>query len=689
MHTKKQHLTGSKIADIIVILAIIIVPLMYGGLLSSAYQNPTNRLGDIKAAVVNLDKATTATLATGKTKKFALGDKLTDRLTNPKDGEDVGFSWQQMSKQQAASALSNEGVRAVLTIPANFSKRAAQLGTEDATAASAQTLKLVTDDGINYLSGTLAKSVALALQNELSEQGSETYLSQVLLAFDTVKEGMQDAADGSGKLADGGTQLATGAGQLAAGVDSAATGAGKLVSALQLINNGSASANSGAAQLANGANALNSGVQEYTAGVARAAAGAQGLQAGAAKLPELAKGVEKYTAGVDAINAEVQKQLEQLAQLEKLGVTLPPQAQQAIASLQENLQKLSAKSEKLREGAASTLALQEGSKQLANGLSALTANNGALNAGAAQLAGGAQQLAQGTGQLAAGTSQAAAGASQLQGGAGELQDGAHKLATGSQELATGLTTLHSGISTGADKIPAYSGHDITHIAKTAANPVQVEAVRSNPVVNNGAGFAPMFLSLSLWIGGIAIFLVVPALTRRSQEQRWWLAPLKPAAGALPLGIAQALALMIGANAIAGLGAANLPGLIALGVLASLTFVAVNHALISLLAFRGRFVSIVLLCLQITSMGATFPVETTPQFFQWVHPLLPMSYTQLAFRDMIAGAGATGAVQDCVLVLLGWLLAAVAVIFLGSWLRRRKPQPLPFDNALLGDTLLAE
>ncbi|MDN6566524.1 MAG: YhgE/Pip family protein, partial [Actinomyces sp.] len=141
------------------------------------------------------------------------------------------------------------------------------------------------------------------------------------------------------------------------------------------------------------------------------------------------------------------------------------------------------------------------------------------------------------------------------------------------------------------------------------------------------------------------------------------------------------------NWLVGLEAVDVGGLVLLAIVSSLTFVALNQMLVATLAYRGRFVSIVFLCLQITSMGATFPIETAPKFFQWIHPWLPMSYTQLAFREMLAGAGATHAVRNCLLVLALYFALAVVLTFVAAHLRSGA-RPLPSDNALLGDSLAA-
>ncbi|MGO3796281.1 MAG: YhgE/Pip family protein, partial [Pauljensenia sp.] len=380
------------------------------------------------------------------------------------------------------------------------------------------------------------------------------------------------------------------------------------------------------------------------------------------------------------------------------------------------LNTLSSQSSTLRTGASQATQLIGGTAQLNSGLSTLSSNSSALRTGVDKLNSGAQQLSatssdlrSGAAQLASGTSEATDGADTLTVGLRELAEGTTTLASKTGDLATGLDTLDQGaqkaaegttalttgiaklsdgLSDGVDRIPDYTDQDSSHIASVISKPVSVDPVRENAVANNGAGFTPMFMSLALWVGGIAIFLVLPALDRRpSPTEHWWMAPLRPAVTATLMGVAQAVLLMVITNWLVGLEAVNVGGLILLAIASSLTFVALNQMLVATLAYRGRFVSIVFLCLQITSMGATFPIETAPRFFQWIHPWLPMSYTQLAFREMLAGSGATHAVRNCLLVLALYFLVAVALCFVAAHLRSGA-RPLPRDNALLGDSLAA-
>ena len=162
-----------------------------------------------------------------------------------------------------------------------------------------------------------------------------------------------------------------------------------------------------------------------------------------------------------------------------------------------------------------------------------------------------------------------------------------------------------------------------------------------------------------------------------------LANTRPAMTAGIFGIVQATLAAVITNWSVELHAVHLDGLVGIAILASLTFIAVNQACIAMLGYRGRFVSIVLLLIQIAAMGATFPVETMPAFFNWIHPFLPTTYTQLSFRAMVAGSGVPGIVSKTILVLLLWLVIAAFFVLLGAYLRT-KNHPLPHDAALLPD-----
>ena len=964
-----KKLSGSRIANLIVIAAVLIVPLLYAGLLTLAYQNPTNLLGHINAAVVNEDTAYTTTLASGSSKTLALGDELTRTLVHPDTNTDTGFTWHDMSAQEAEKKMRNEEIRAILYIPEGFSKKAAQIGSEDPSTARTQTLQLVTDDGVNYLTGTMARTVAETLANRLENEGSQKILSTMLLSISTIRDNITHAADGAQSLTEGskkleeGTdaatsgaqELTTGARTLALGLDQLANGSVSLSTGLIALDHGTTRAQAGAAALAQGldtlkeghenaekgstqlsqgaraldlgaatlqhsttpfaegvtslsigSTSLKDGILSYTRGVDQISAGtsllrekisdpttglpagiatlsagighatdtaspnsaptslygginaltagtkaladsmttpqagsdvnlhegadrvAEGLQqlttaahsvnpeqitAGVAAASKLSDSIEKYTALVDQLaqtcideqdtseNCQALRSLSTRSQelrsgsqelshtLTHTSANIVPLSQLStqLSALHEGAQKVSegvaaassgaqkinaaaaalhnampalrsgvdqlqrkvgsvdssdqtslmgalgalddglrtitapthnndhtvythseqirAASTKIAEGSASMNAkmpslntgisslsqgahsLFEGASSLKSGMNRLLTGSTeaslashTLNDGLTRLKDGAAAAHSGAHTLSQGLTRAQSGATRLSEGAATLAQGNTALNNGAQRLFEGASTLANGLNEGVKKIPNYSDAQRDAITTVGAQAASVEAVRDHAVANNGAGFTPMFMSLALWIGAIALFLILPALDKRDHGEKWWASAVRPATTATLLAAAQAVIMMIAVNTAAGIEAKNLMGLCLMAVAAAVTFMLINQACVALLAFRGRFISIILLSLQITSMGATFPVETAPSFFQWIHPFLPMSYTQLAFRQLIAGSGAQGAIGNALVVLGIWAGLAILGILIGARIRRG-PHPLPADNAL--------
>jgi putative membrane protein len=849
-------MSNNKIMNAIVFVVIIALPLLYAGLLSSAYQDPVENISRMKAAVVNLDHPYTAELSTGESETFTLGDDLTEKLTNPGSGDEVGFDWRVMGRETAEKALKSEEIRAYMVIPEGFSRTAGSLGTDEAANLDKVTLEIVTDDGVNYLAGTMARTVAATLEGELSSQAAQQYIDTVLVAMTSVHDGFEEAADGGDMLTDGSADLTDGLTTLSdaiaqAGDGSAdlkdgsiqlAEGTKKLGSAIPGVTqgasdlkNGATDLNDGAQKLASGSHTLNKGVGDFTEGADQVADGlaelkgntrelAQGTKALAAGAKELTQGTGELTTGADKLSvgakdlaaggktlAEGTAALKQgsaslhenLTSLSKGGAPLVDGAQnlnesalallaacqaqvgaenplcQGIAQLSEGQTSLT---QGIREYQGSTAALAEGAGtlnakiaeldkgaaglskgasdlsdgtrdlaagaaqlntgaiELGKGASALNRSIGStkdtaqsktvigaintLESGARQLSGqsgalrtGAADLDKGTGTLADGSSRLADGstqmtkrlpaltdavaqldqgasaladgASRLDSGLAEIGDGAYSAVDGAQKLADGSSELTDALREGSQRVPTYSEAEQDSISKTASAIAEVVPVRDNAVANAAGGFGPMFLSLSLWIGGIALFLVMPALDRRhSTAEKWWHSATRPAAIGLAVAISQGVLAALIINWGVRLHAANLWGLVGIAVLASITFVAINQACVALLSYRGRFVSIVLLLLQITSMGGTFPIETAPRFFQVVHELLPMTWVHYGFRATIAGDGIEGYASKVVLNLLLWLVVSLVVVTVSAKARAGR-RPLAHDNANLGDMLDAE
>jgi putative membrane protein len=214
-------------------------------------------------------------------------------------------------------------------------------------------------------------------------------------------------------------------------------------------------------------------------------------------------------------------------------------------------------------------------------------------------------------------------------------------------------------------VPTWSEAQRDSAGGIVANPIAVESTRRNAVPVTGDGLAPYFMALGLWVGAMAVFLVLPALPTWLGRRRW-LGALSGFAVASAFAVAQAVLMVLALHVVVGVEVVRLPELVGLTALVGIAFVAVNQALVAAFGFRGLIVSLVLAVLQLTSAGIPYPIETAPGFFQALHPLLPMGYAVEAGRTLIAGG--SGSIVPALIAIGVWLVAGLAVTLLVCWYR---------------------
>src|SRR5699024_6697150 len=159
---------------------------------------------------------------------------------------------------------------------------------------------------------------------------------------------------------------------------------------------------------------------------------------------------------------------------------------------------------------------------LAGGVTRYTDGVGTARSGAQELAAGTGELQGGASQLADGATDAESGARQLADGSGDLADGARELSSGAgqvddgaQQLADGAAELHDGLEDSKDDVPSYTDDESDELAGVASEPVQMSFERQHDLGRFGEGLAPLFLAISLWVGGMAIFLMMPPFSEQA------------------------------------------------------------------------------------------------------------------------------------------------------------------------------
>ena len=176
-------------------------------------------------------------------------------------------------------------------------------------------------------------------------------------------------------------------------------------------------------------------------------------------------------------------------------------------------------------------------------------------------------------------------------------------------------------------------------ARGLADSVEPELEIAAPVGNDGAGFAPNFVPMSLWVGAVSAALLFSL--RRLPDSALGLHRSAQVAGKLVWPVAVVLgqsAVMVAMmRGVLDIRVHALVPFLATVTAASLTFLLILFALIRWFGELGKVLGVLLLIVQLSSAGATLPIELTTPLFQAIHPYLPFTWVVRAFRASMFGA----------------------------------------------------
>jgi len=379
-----------------------------------------------------------------------------------------------------------------------------------------------------------------------------------------------------------------------------------------------------------------------------------------------AQGAAGLRGQAEAVDAQIARYRSAIEQLEELRGSLPSDAQQAldaviarmsaVVSLMEGMRdNLGAAAERLEAGNADVQAQRAEVERLA--AEARQASDDLAASFDSGLKPGLQQLADSAGVLAAnmgdgldGLRSSGADLSASAGSAADvLGDARAKVDEAAQKLretARELDTLADGVDEAlvagdADALRAVLGADAQLLSKALAAPVGIEREAVFPAENFGSAMAPLYTTLALFIGSLLILVVVkPTVSDRTREQL-----SDPQPRQLFMGRFGVLAfLSLAQTTVMGLG--NLlflqvqvaePALFMLCFwIAGLVFTFLIYALVAAFANLGKAVAVLLLIIQVTGCGGSFPLQLLPPFVQALSPWLPATHVVNAMRAAMFG-----------------------------------------------------
>ena len=670
-----QHLCKNKI--LLLSMAVIsFIPIMYSGFFLGSIWDPYGQVKNLPVAFVNEDKG-----AQLNGQVLNIGQSVEQKLKNNHD-----LGWKFVNKHQADDGVNSGHFYAVVTVPTDFSAKAASI---TATQPQQAVIRYTTTPAKNYIGSLVSNQAAEKVKTSVAEQITQAYAKGVLENIGKLGDGLETAASGAAKLHGGLTQLQAGAQTYTGGVKQLAVNQRAMANGLARLGDGSRQLQAGLGQLSNGLPSesqvaqLTNGMKQLQAGLnqlntsvynpsptlvnqqskvqSEAQALAQTMQTSSADLA--AAGGTLQTLGANAANSGgsttiTLPQISQLSQALNKTQTISVQAAALLKDLQVLTQSLSTQQAQLQTGVSM---LNNGISQLAP--NTITALNGYNNLRTAN-----NQLLAGSTSLTNGLAQAQTGSQQLANGARLLDSRSSVLTNGTSQLADGADTLSTKLADASRQLKIQPTGAATQ--QQMANPVKSETTKQGDVPNYGYALAPYVLSLSLFVGAIALNIIYPIRKTFAEQENafhWWLAKASVTGMAAFI---QATILMLIMVYCLGLVPDHPVNFIGAIYLTSFVYMSIVSLLVIVLDNPGRFLAMVLLVLQLGSSEGTFPIQTANGFFQAVNPLVPMTYSIRALRQAISGGLGSSFYSDSMWVLAGFLLAA-NLLTIGFFIYRGK------------------
>ena len=658
-----KHLFNNKI--LLISMAVIsFIPILYSGFFLGSIWDPYGQTKNLPVAFVNEDKG-----ASLNGKSLNVGESVEKKL---KDNHDLG--WEFVSRQQADEGVNSGHFYAVVTIPSDFSQKAASITESEPQQA---VINFTTTPAKNYIGSLVSNQAAAKVKSSVSEQITQAYAKGILENLDKLGMGLDTAANGASTLHDGLGRLQSGAQAYVGGVKQLAVNQQSLAGGLAQLSDGSRKLQAGLGQLSNnlptesqlsqlsdGMKQLQSGINQLNASVSNPSpalvAQQNKVETDAQTLKKtmkdsesdlLAAGGTLQTLGAQAAASGSKSTTISLPQISNIyqAFTETKTIIEQTTTLRKDLRVLT------QQLSAQQTQLQAGVSTLNNGVNQLTPNAITAFNGYNSVRFANNQLLAGSASLTNGLNEAKSGSQKLANGASLLESRSGALIDGTSQLANGADTLANKLADASNRIKIQPTGATTQ--QQIANPVKSEMTEKGNVPNYGYALSPYVLSLSLFVGALVLNVIYPIRKTFSEQEsaiRWWLSKASVAGVAAFM---QATILMLVMVFFLGLTPEHPAHFIGAIYLTSFAYMSIVSLLVIVLDNPGRFLAMVLLVLQLGSSEGTFPIQTANGFFQAINPLVPMTYSIRALRQAISGGLDNAFYVGSMWVLAGFLLVA--------------------------------
>jgi YhgE/Pip-like protein len=196
-----------------------------------------------------------------------------------------------------------------------------------------------------------------------------------------------------------------------------------------------------------------------------------------------------------------------------------------------------------------------------------------------------------------------------------------------------------------------------------AKPVLLKEERLYPIPNYGSAMSPFYTTLCLWVGALLLVSILSVEVADEERFKSYEVYLGRLLTFLSIALVQAFIVTLGDLFLIKTYVVDKVPFIFLGLLCSFVFMTIVYTLVAIFGNAGKAMAIVLLVLQLSAAGGTFPIQVVPAFFQAINPFLPFTYAISMMREVVGGMLADIVRKDVTVLLCIWLGVLLVGIFL--------------------------
>lgn len=645
---------------LVITIGVCVIPSLYAWYNIVANWDPYGNTANIKVAVANNDQGTSNEYVG----ELNAGDETVSKL---KENDQLG--WVFTDADAAVEGVKSGEYYAAIIIPDDFSTNLTSMLTGTFTQPQLEyycnekknaIAPKVTDTGAQTVEeqinetfvATVSETLVEKIQNaagDLDAQGAETQ-GGILENVQRSNQALQDVRDA---LAGMQKTIATSKEAGAKADETLSALSGQIPSLVNALDKGDALLASARTSSRNFASSLNTTLSHGLTQMGKASSNANvavgklsgAISAAGGKVDGALADVQMVINDVNRIIIDIREITgidsglvlsaleEQLAELQTLKDALQDQSTDiqnsagaiagAVSSLDSATQQGISAMEGVQQDMASTVL-----PQLSQGMDSFSEVSGDLTGVVASLEPTIAQARGVLSQLTTTLDQASSTMSQADSSLEKLQG---TLSTAANDVAA----LRASES--LDKLDEILGASSADLADFMSSPVTLTTKAVYPVSNYGSGVAPFYTNLALWVGGCVLIAIIKlevdgegigAFTATEGYFGRWLL-------LVVLGFVQAFIVCCG-DLVLGMQCLRPELFVLAGIFTSFVYVNIIYALASAFKHIGKALVVILVIVQIPGSSGMYPIEMMPDFFQYLHPLLPFTYGISAMRETIGG-----------------------------------------------------